>query len=119
MRFATVMPATPGNLEITVVVLPGSSGSEVANVNRWRGQLNLPPIDESAVASGRQVVKSKAGEVVVFDMTGEGTKKSRTVAGMVTTPDGNTWFLKMTGDDEPVGRTKPAFLHWMETLRLD
>jgi hypothetical protein len=119
MRFATLKPPIPGRIDVSVVVLQGPAGGELANVNRWRGQIGLPPIDEAALASQRRSVKTKAGEAALFDFTGQGTVKSRMVVGLLSTTDGNTWFLKMIGDDEPVGRTKPDFLHWMESLHLD
>src|SRR5437773_8052386 len=36
--------------QVTVIALPGSSGSELDNVNRWRGQVGLQPISAAEVA---------------------------------------------------------------------
>jgi len=119
IRFATLKPSTSGKIDISVVVLPGGAGGELSNVNRWRGQIGLPPIDEQALAAGRQVIKSKAGPLAVFDFTSEGTAKTRMVTGILSTPDGSTWFLKMVGDADPVAKTKPEFTRLMESLRLD
>ena len=119
MRFATLRAAQAEQVDISVVVLGGTVGGELANVNRWRGQIQLPPIDEQTLAGLRKTAKSKAGQVILFDFTGPAHEKNRLVAGMLQTADGNTWFLKMIGDEEPVGRIKPEFLHWMETLHLD
>jgi hypothetical protein len=41
------------------------------------------------------------------------------VAGLISTPDGNTWFLKLTGDAGPVAKAKPDFMRILESLRLD
>lgn len=119
MRFATFKTPVSGRLEATVVVLPGPAGSELANVNRWRGQISLGPIDEKALAAARVVVKSKAGAVNTYDFTSEGPTKSRLVAGLIATPDGNTWFLKLTGDADPVAKAKPGFTRVLESLHLD
>lgn len=119
MRFATFKSPVQGRHEATVVVLPGAAGGELANVNRWRGQIGLGPIDEAALAAARTVVKSKAGALNVYDFTSEGQAKSRMVAGLISTPDGNTWFLKLTGDAGPVAKAKPDFMRILESLRLD
>ena len=119
MRFATFKTPVAGKVEATVVVLPGPAGGELANVNRWRGQIGLPPIDEAALAKARVAVKTKAGALNVYDFTSEGQAKSRMVAGLIATPDGNTWFLKLTGDAGPVAKAKPDFMRILESLRLD
>jgi hypothetical protein len=118
MRFATLVPPGPGKAEMSVIMLPGPAGGELANVNRWRGQIGLPPIDEAALAAARKVVKCKAGNVSVYDFTSEGGVKSRMVVGLLTAPDGNTWFLKLMGEAEAVGKAKPAFMKYLETLHL-
>jgi hypothetical protein len=119
MRFATLTPPGPGKVELSVVVLPGAAGGESANVNRWRGQIGLPPLDDGAIAAARKTVKSKAGEVAVFDFTSEGQVRSRMVTGLLPTPDGSTWFLKLMGEEGPVAKAKPAFMKYLETLHLD
>lgn len=119
MRFATLKPPMAGRLEVTVVVLPGPAGGELANVNRWRGQIDLAPLDEAALAKARTVLKTKAGAVNVYDFTSDGKSKSRMVAGYITTPDGNTWFLKLTGDASLAAKARPDFMRILESLRLD
>jgi hypothetical protein len=119
MRYATFKAPFEGKLEATVVVLPGPAGGELANVNRWRGQIALPALDEAGLAKARTSMKTKAGALNVYDFTSDGQTKSRMVAGYITTPDGNTWFLKMTGDSAPVAKAKPDFMRILESLRLD
>ena len=119
MRFATLNPPGPGKAEMSVIVLPGPAGGELANVNRWRGQIGLPPMDEAALGTARKTVKCKAGTVAVYDFTSPGGDiQSRMVTGLLATPDGNTWFLKLMGEADPVGKAKPAFMKFLETLRL-
>jgi len=117
MRYATLKPAVPGRIEATVVVLPGPAGGELGNVNRWRGQLGLPPVDESALASVRETHSTKIGPVSVFDFRNE-ERSSRVIVAMAMA-DGNSWFFKMTGDLEPVSTAKPEFVRLLESLRLE
>ena len=119
MRFATLQAPVQGRLEATVVVLAGTAGGELANVNRWRGQIALPPLDEAGLAKARVTLKTKAGSLNAYDFTSDGQAKSRMVAGYIATPDGNTWFLKMTGDPDPVAKAKPDFMTILGSVRLD
>lgn len=119
MRYATLKPPVDGRIDVSVVVLPGPAGGELANLNRWRGQIGLPPVDQSALASARRSLRSKAGPVSVYEMESEGTVKSRMTAAMLEAGDGNTWFVKMVGDVGPVARAHPDFVHLLESLRFD
>jgi hypothetical protein len=119
MRYATLKPSVAGKIDVSVVVLPGPAGGELANVNRWRGQIGLPPVDEPALAAARKAIQTRAGTVSLYDFTSEGQAKTRMIAGLLAAADGNSWFVKMVGDAGPVGTARPDFLHLLETLRFD
>src|SRR6185295_11513521 len=38
-------------VEASITVLPGSAGGLLANLNRWRGQMGLAPMDDGGVAA--------------------------------------------------------------------
>jgi len=40
------------------------------------------------------------------------------IAGMVVA-SGNSWFVKMTGDADPVAAARADFIHLLETLRFE
>jgi hypothetical protein len=119
MRYATLKPPGEGRIDVSVVVLPGVAGGELANVNRWRGQIGLPALDEASLAAARREVATKAGKVSLYDFEAGGQAKTRMIAGLLETPDGNTWFLKMVGDAGPVAASRAGFVHLLETLHLD
>ena len=87
-------------------------------MNRWRGQLGLAAMDESALARGREIIRTKAGPFAVYDFSSEGEKKSRMVAGLALL-DGSTWFLKLLGDAPAVAAARPGFIHLLEGLHVD
>ncbi len=118
MRYATLKPPVPGRIDVSVVVLPGPAGGELANVNRWRGQMGLAPIDEPALGSARRSLRSPAGPVSVYDFTSEGQQRTRMVAGLLST-GGNSWFVKMVGDVETVAGARADFTRLLESLRID
>ena len=115
MRYATLRAPVQGKVDVSVVVLPGPAGGELANVNRWRGQIGLPPTDDAALAAARKVLATKAGPVNVYDFANE-EKKSRTIAALAEV-DGSTWFVKLSGDAAPVAAVRPDFLRLLESLR--
>ena len=116
MRIATLTPPpAAGKAEVTVVALPGDVGGELANVNRWRGQLALPPVGEADLPAARAEVRSKLGALNLYDFTGTGANKTRLVAGMISV-SGTTWFFKLMGDEKAVAAARPAFLKLLEGL---
>ena len=119
MRVASFeLPKTEGKAEVTVVALPGDVGGELANVNRWRGQLALPPIAQEDLPPARATVRTRLGALFVYDFTGSGEKKTRLVAGMIQV-SGTMWFFKLMGDQKAVAAAKPAFLKLLEGLKND
>jgi hypothetical protein len=118
MRYATLKPTATGRIDVSVVVLAGEAGGELANVNRWRGQIGLPPIDEPALRTARRPVKSPAGLVSVYEFTSEGQSQTRMVVGLLSA-NGGSWFLKMVGDAGVVSAARSDFMRWLETLRFD
>lgn len=69
MRAATLkIPSDPKPLEISVIQ---SSGTLLGNLNRWRGQLQLPPVDESAMAPSVQEAKAGDAKMWLVDLRGK------------------------------------------------
>lgn len=117
MRYATLKPTAPGKIEVSVTVFPGAAGGEIANVNRWRNQIGLPPVDEATLAKDRRPLKSAAGQIATFDYTSDGKDRTRLVAGILSA-GGNSWFVKMVGDAGPVAASRAEFVRLLESLRL-
>jgi len=118
MRYATFKVPGTGAIDGSVVTLPGDAGGELPNVNRWRGQIGLGPTDEAGLAAARTTVKSRAGAANVYDFTSQGARKSRLIAAILMV-EGNAWFIKLTGDAEPVSAARPAFLQLLGSLHRD
>jgi hypothetical protein len=118
MRAATLIPPGRGRVEVTVIALPGDVGGELANVNRWRGQLGLAPMEEAALAAERKSLSSKAGAISLYDFTSSGAVKTRLVAGALRV-GGTTWFFKLMGEEAAAAAARPAFVGMLEGLRGD
>jgi hypothetical protein len=73
MRAATFwVPTEDKPLEISVSTLPwrGSQDELLSNVNRWRGQLQLPPIDAGGLAETTRELKAGDAAMTLADMRG-------------------------------------------------
>ncbi|UPT75434.1 MAG: hypothetical protein M0D55_07035 [Elusimicrobiota bacterium] len=118
IRLATFTP--PGGLktEATVVALPGASGGELANVNRWRGQIGLPATDDAGMADARTTLVTKAGPVKVYDFTGAGEVRARMIVAAVDT-GGTTWFFKLMGEAAATESARGGFLTLIQELKPD
>jgi hypothetical protein len=116
MRYASFSaPAEEGSkIDISVVTFPGDGGSDADNINRWRGQMGLAPMDANAVSS--QVAPFKTGDTT-FSTTDIAGNKTRTVAAW-TRRDGRVWFFKATGPSAAVEKEKPNFVKFIESVRF-
>ena len=116
MRYASFSASAEegGKIDISVVTFPGDGGSDADNINRWRGQMGLAPVDANAVTS--QVAPLKTGDTTfsTTDITGN---KTRTIAAW-TRRDGRVWFFKATGPDGAIEKEKPNFVKFVESVRF-
>jgi hypothetical protein len=101
-----------GQAEVVITSFPGSVGTELGNVNRWRGELALEPVGQGEIASEQVTVDSSPGKV--YDIAG---KSARTVVAVVQR-NGNSWFIKLRGDSDAVAEAKSVFLEFLRSLHF-
>lgn len=102
-------PEGAGDLSITA--FPGDVGGNLANVNRWRAQLQLPPVAD--LAGALQPLAANRLDMLLFDTANNGVR----ILGAIVPRAGETWFFKLTGPDALVAREKPAFLEFLKTVK--
>jgi hypothetical protein len=100
--------------DFSITAFPGDVGGELANVNRWRGQVQLPPVADDALASAVQTVSSHGLSFTVVDC---GVAGGQRILGAMVPFQGNTWFFKLMGPDAAVEGAKPDFLAFLRTVR--
>jgi hypothetical protein len=103
--------------ELAITAFPGDVGGEVANVNRWRGQLQLAPIGEAEVAGAVTRVAANGLALTVLDITNPGLTPPARMIGAMVPFGGGTWFFKLTGPDALLAREKPAFLDFLKSVK--
>jgi hypothetical protein len=103
--------------DLSITAFPGDAGGELANINRWRGQLQLPPITAAEIATTTQHVDTNGLHLTVMDFTGSGGAADQRVLGAIVPAGGETWFFKLTGPAALLGREREAFLGFINSLR--
>jgi hypothetical protein len=75
MRVATLLiPAGAKPLEMSVTVLPWPGPEAMlSNVNRWRGQMQLPPTDPAGLAKETRTLKVGDASMTIVDLSGQMT----------------------------------------------
>ena len=119
MRKATLLiPGEGGGAgaELSITAFPGDVGGNLANVNRWRQQVSLPPITQAELGTALQPLDLGALHADVVELVGPAAPAQR-VLGAIVPHAGATWFFKLTGPDALVAREKPAFLAFLQTIR--
>lgn len=96
--------------EVFVSVFPSESGGTLANVNRWRRQIGLDPVDEAGlkplisplpVAPGAQLIDLKSD--------------TKAMLGAIVPRGDRWWFYKLMGDAPAVNAAREAFTGFVQT----
>lgn len=120
MRVATlVVPGRDGSTdgEVAVTAFPGDVGGNLANVNRWRQQLGLPPISQNELGTALQHLDVGPLHVDVVELVAPGLPPPQRVLGAIVPHAGATWFFKFTGPDTLVAAERENFMTFVRTLR--
>ena len=112
----TIAGADSVTADCSITAFPGAVGGELANINRWRGQVSLDPIAESDLAGASTRVVAGDLTFTVVDLVGAGDKPQR-ILGAMTPFEGAMWFFKLSGPDAFVTSQKAGFLAFLKTVK--
>jgi hypothetical protein len=99
--------------DVTIAVFPNSTGGNLANVNRWRNQIGLPPTSESEVAQLAKPLDEKNPDAILVDITN--SANNRQLIGAIVPRGGQWYFFKLMGDAAAVAPQKDAFTQFIQT----
>ncbi len=100
--------------DMSVVPLSGMAGGDLANINRWRGQIGLGPISDANLPAQSQTISPAGRSMLFVDFANQ---EKRLMAAIYKRGD-RSWFFKMTGDDGAVQAAKPALMQFLQSLRF-
>ena len=104
--------------DVGIFPLPGMAGSDLSNVNRWRGQVGQGPVTEEELAKIAEPVPVSGETAKLYDQAGEnpGSGDKTRILAAILRREGVAWFFKMTGPDTLVAQQKPAFVDWLKSV---
>lgn len=103
--------------DLSVTAFPGDVGGLSANVNRWRGQVGLAPVDDSAIGTVTENLDANGLHFTLVDFAGpQGPGQQRILAAFAPW-QGGTWFFKLTGPAALVEDERPAFVAFLKTVQ--
>lgn len=106
---------------VTVTELSGEAGGILGNVNRWRGQVGLPPVEkiEQQPIDPVTIDGNPAGLIDLAAPLEVDAGIPRMLVVLLPRIETNsTWFFKMTGPDKLVAGQKPNFVSFVESIRF-
>lgn len=108
-----------GDARITVSNLSNDGGGVLQNINRWRGQVGLGPIQQFQDQPMTPI--TVAGEIAgLIDLSAsEGVQASLERLMVVFTPrpdQGLTWYFKMSGPSATLETQQQAFTQFVESV---
>jgi hypothetical protein len=116
MRKATyVIGSGDAAAELAISAFPGDVGGEIANVNRWRGQIGLSPVSD-AEATGA-IARTEANGLKVGCVDLVNPENATRMIGAWIPFEGATWFFKLVGPDAVFAKEKPAFIEFLKTIK--
>ena len=112
-QFAAAAFATPDDLTASVSILSRAGGAPLPNINRWRGQLGLPPASEADLPNVTSHLHIGDLEATGVDFTGNGNRMLATII-----PAGSrAYFFKLMGPAEKVAGQQANFEAWINSIR--
>jgi hypothetical protein len=119
MRVASFDVAADGKqADVSVIPLGGVSGSDLANVNRWLGQIGQPAVAEAELSKLAEKVEIAGQPADLYDLAGTspGSGDAQRILGVILHHDDTSWFFKMTGEANLVEAQKPAFVAFLKSV---
>ena len=108
-----------GSANVSMTVLQGDGGGLLGNVNRWRGQLGLEPVEEGDLKDMLKPVETLGDEALLVDLTGTSkrTQLEERMIGVIAPQGELTWFYKLMGTPDLVEKSQEGFLGYLPDWR--
>ncbi len=104
-----------GESVVSLTYLQGNAGGLTPNINRWRGQIGLPGLDEAGATGSAKPFEFLGGEGHYVELAG--AEKAMLVIFRLGPPF--SLFLKMDGAREAVLKEKAAFEAFARSVRVN
>ena len=106
-----------GEADLSIIAFPGDTGGLLANLNRWRGQIALPPLSDAQLEGHVTHLDANGLHFDVVDFAGTANGAPTRILGAVLSRPGETWFFKLMGPDALTASEKAAFADFLKTVK--
>lgn len=106
-------------VEITVIDLEPVAAAALPNINRWRGQIDLPEQTQAELDSELKSlpIGGKQGKYVVLEGPSK-DGKPQTILGVIVEHSGKAWFIKLMGDAALAAREREHFEAFVKSIQF-
>jgi hypothetical protein len=106
-------------VEASITPLSGPGGGLLANVNRWRhDQLGLDRITEDQLQKDASAIEVGGKKATYVDLASPESPNRLRILGVSVIGADKSWFFKLMGPYELVGKQKSAFEGFLKTVRF-
>jgi hypothetical protein len=99
------------------ISVSAAGGDLDGNLNRWRKQMQLAPLDKTALLKESQALKIAGQDAIYVDYTAPGKEADRDrLLGIVVHLNGDQTFIKMSGPADLVEQEKAPFERFATSL---
>jgi hypothetical protein len=107
-----------GDQEANITVST-AGGDLAANVNRWRGQVQLKALDARTLETELRKIKVDGNDAVWVALVGpEESQRRETILGVIVNARGQQWFIKLKGDAVLAARETTHFEEFVQSIRF-
>lgn len=103
--------------DLSITAFPGDTGGLLANLNRWRGQVSLPPLAAGELEGALEHFDGAGLHFEVVNFVGTANGAPTRMLGAVLSRPGETWFFKLMGPDALVAGQKEDFLNFLRSVK--
>lgn len=103
--------------EITISSLSAAANDLLSNVNRWRGQVQLPPLTSADLATQVRSLELGAAQGSYVELDG-GATSGQSILGAIAVHGDSAWFFKFKGPAPLVARERERFETFMKSVRF-
>ena len=117
MRIASFdVPFSTGMGDLSVMELGGDGGGPVANVNRWRGQIGLEPLEENEIMAQAQRGESELGPYQIFQLVND-SSSDRAILAAILSMNNSTLYIKLTASNDGIKELELDFRNFCSSIK--
>ena len=118
MRLASYnVPHSSGVGDLSIMILAGDGGGVEANINRWRGQINLGSQTLSEINSQSEDRKNSLSNYQIFTVVNEDNLDKAFICAIIPLAD-STIFVKLNISAKGITEIKDDFIYFCDSFRL-